>query len=157
MPWIVDDSGIQLADNTAAPEYDLNMRNYTTSTPLPIKSMRELRQQCVGGGSTLEVVFDLRGTGLTYKTAANSAIYATNKTADVEQFAKQFGLDLNMSFCFTKNPAFKGKTPKTPFPTGDSITVREALSKFIDLTSPISKKLLTAMIPFCEAQEDKAL
>ena len=88
MPWIVDDSGIQLADNTAGPEYDLNMRNYTTSTPLPIKSMRELRQQCVGGGSTLEVVFDLRGSGLTYKTAANSAIYATNKTADVEQFAK---------------------------------------------------------------------
>jgi len=54
----------------------MNMRNYLSSKPLTIKSIRELRQQCVDGGSTIEIVYDLRGTGLTYKTAANSAIYA---------------------------------------------------------------------------------
>jgi len=86
------------------------MRNYNGSTQIPIKSIRELRQACVDGGSTIEVVFDLRGTGLSYKTAANSAIYATNRAADVAKFAEMFGLDLDTSFCFTKNPAFSGKT-----------------------------------------------
>ena len=28
LPWKVDTSGVQLADNSAAPEYDMNMRNY---------------------------------------------------------------------------------------------------------------------------------
>ena len=134
------------------------MRNYMGSTQIPVKSMRELRQECVDGGSTLEVVFDLRGTGLTYKTASNSAIYATNRDSDVEKFAQMFELDLNTAFCFSKNPAFTGKKmPRMPFPTGDSITFREALKKHIDLTSRLDKKLLTAMIPFCEAQEDKTL
>lgn len=44
-----------------------------------------------------------------------------------------------------------------PFPTGESITYREALTKHIDLYAPLTKKLLTAMAPLCESQEDKAL
>ena len=46
---------------------------------------------------------------------------------------------------------------KTPFPIADAdgMTFREALTKHIDLTGPVSKKLLTSMIPFCEAQEDR--
>lgn len=66
---------------------------------------------------------------------------------------------LDTKFCFTKNPEFKGKMTKTPFPVGgsDGISIREALTKHIDLTSQVSKKLLTAMIFHCEAQEDKAL
>ena len=103
MPWKVDTSGVQLADNSeAAPEYDMNMRNYQYSKPLPIKSMRQLRQECVDGGSTIEVVFDLRDTGMTYVTASNSAIYARNKEADVEKFAEMFDMDLDLDteFCF---------------------------------------------------------
>ena len=61
----------------------MNMRNYLSSTQLKIKSIKQLRQKCVDGGSTIEVVYDLRGTGLTYKTASNSAIYAKNKAEDV--------------------------------------------------------------------------
>lgn len=99
----------------------------------------------------------MRGTGFTYSTAANSAIYATNKEADVEAFAKMFNLDLDQKFKFQKNPAFRGKMTKTPFPIADAdgMTFREALTKHIDLTGPVSKKLLTSMIPFCEAQEDR--
>jgi len=158
LPWVVDTSGLQLADNTA-PEYDMTMRNYLKSKALPIKSIRELRQQCVDGGSTIEVIYDLRGSGLTYKTAANSAIFATNSTSDVEKFAKMFGLDLDQKFFFTKNPEFKGKMTKTPFPVAgeDGISFREALSKHIDLIGPVSKKLLGSMVTFCEAAEDKAL
>ena len=137
----------------------MNMRNYLSSVPLPIKSMRQLRQECVDGGSTIEAVFDLRGTGMTYVTASNSAIYARNSDEDVLKFAETFDMDLDLdtAFCFTKNADFEGKMPKMPFPTGESITYREALSRHIDLYSPISKKLLTAMAPLCEAAADKAL
>lgn len=93
----MDTSELQLADNST-PEYDMTMRNYLKSKPLPIKSIRELRQQCVDGGSTIEVIYDLRGSGLTYKTAANSAIFATNSTSDVEKFAEMFSLDLDLKF-----------------------------------------------------------
>ena len=46
-----------------------------------------------------------------------------------------------------------------PFPitAPEGMSFREALTKHIDLTGAISKKLLTAMIPFCEAQADKSL
>ena len=146
LPWRVDMSGVQLIDSNSAepPQYDMNMRNYMASTPLPIKSIRELRQQCVDGGSTLEVIFDLLGTGLTYKTAANSAIYATNRQSDVEAFATEFEFtqDLDKQFCFTKSEGYTGKMPKLPFPTGVSMTIREALKKHVDLTSPLTKKQL---------------
>ena len=158
LPWIVDVNPEDLlVDEAAAPEYDMNMRNYLSSKPLSVKSIRQLRQKCVDGGSTIEVTFDLRGTGLTYTTAANSAIYATNRQADVEKFAQMFELDLDTRFKFTKNPRFTGRMTKTPFPTPEQegMTFREALTKHIDLIGPISKKLLTAMIPLCEAQEDR--
>lgn len=129
----------------------MNMRHYLSSKPLPVKSIRELRQQTVDGGSTLEIIFDLQGTGLSYKTAANSAIYATNTTKDVERFAEMFQLNLDTTFVFSKNSEFGGKMPKTPFPTGSSMSFREALTKHIDFTAAISKKMLTAMIPLCEA------
>lgn len=87
LPWIVDSSGIQLQNEEVKADYSLNMKNYLKSKPLPVKSIRQLRQKCLDGGSTLEVIYDLRGSGLTYKTAANLAIYATNKASDVEKFA----------------------------------------------------------------------
>ena len=41
LPWTVDMSGLQLQENEAAqPEYDMNMRNYLSSKPLKIKSIR---------------------------------------------------------------------------------------------------------------------
>ena len=118
----------------------MNMRNYLSSTQLKIKSIKQLRQKCVDGGSTIEVVYDLRGTGLTYKTASNSAIYAKNKAEDVQKFAEMYELTdkLDTRFVFTKNPNFKGKMTKTPFPVGDpagdGISIREALTRHIDLT-----------------------
>ena len=43
---------------------------------------------------------------MTYKTAANSAIYAKNKQEDVQKFAEMFELTdkLDTKFVFTKNP-----------------------------------------------------
>ena len=46
-----------------------------------------------------------------------------------------------------------------PFPTNGNagITVREALTKHIDLQGAIPKKTLQKMIPFCEKKEDRKL
>ena len=83
---------------------------------------------------------------MTYKTASNSAIYATNKAEDVKKFAEMFELTdkLETKFVFTKNPNFKGKMTKMPFPVGDpdGISIKDALTKHIDLTGQMSKKLL---------------
>ena len=155
LPWIIDDSGIALADNDIEPQYDMNMRNYTSSIEIPVKDVRELRQKAGYGASTLEVVFDLSGTGLTYKTAANFAIYPVNNTANVEEFAAQHEIDLNKKFTFTRNFEFRGRPPKMPFPTNGEISFRDALTKFVDLTGAMTKKTLTALIPLCESAEDK--
>ena len=103
------------------------------------------------------MVYDLRGTGLTYKTAANAAIYASNKPSDVEKFAKMFDLNLDEKFTFRKNPAYAGRKAKTPFPVTGSMTIRQALSVHVNLTNPIQKKVLSLMIPLCEADADKKL
>lgn len=113
--------------------YDMNMRNYMTSTDLPVKSIKQLRQN-TEQGSTLEVVFDLQNTGLKYNTAANLAIYPRNREADVERFAKLFGINLKKQFRWTLNKEFKGKQPNTPFPVSAAgISVKEALTVFVDL------------------------
>lgn len=156
LPWIIDDSGLALQDNEKEVQYDMNMKNYTGGKDVPIKAMRELRQVTSYGESTLEVVFDLKGTGLTYTTAANFAIYPTNSQAHVEEFAKQYGFNLDKAFTFTQNFEYRGRPPKYPFPTGGEITYRDALTKFIDLTGAMTKRTLTSLIPLCESQEDKA-
>ena len=51
-------------------------------------------------GSTLEVTFDLDGTGLTYKTATNLAIFPENTQEDVEEVAKLLSFDLSQRFVF---------------------------------------------------------
>ena len=102
-------------------------------------------------------MFDLRGSGLTYKTAANFAIYPTNSTEHVEEFAKQYDLDLDKTFTFTKNFEYRGRPPKYPFPTNGSISVREALTRFVDLTGAMTKRSLKALEPLCESQEDKTV
>jgi sulfite reductase alpha subunit-like flavoprotein len=51
-------------------------------------------------GSTLEASFDLEGTGLTYKTATNLAIFPENTQDDVEEVARLLSFDLSQRFIF---------------------------------------------------------
>ena len=67
-------------------------------------------------------------------TASNFALYPLNKKADVEEFAKMFGLNLDTKFSWVNNPNYSGRAANTPFPIpSGGITYREALTKFIDL------------------------
>ena len=83
-------------------------------------------------------------------------MYAENKSDDVESFAEQHGLFLDTTFTLKKNPEYTGRAANTPFPIPKGgITLREVLTKFIDLYGPVSKKLIKELIPLCEAQVDK--
>lgn len=52
----------------------------------------------------MEVVYDLKGSGLTYKTATNLAVFPKNSDEDVEECAKTLNLNLNDRFVFINNP-----------------------------------------------------
>lgn len=69
-----------------------------------------------------------------YETAANFAVYPENSQQDVEKFASVFNLNLKRIFKWESNKEFTGKQKDTPFPLDKKkgITVREALTKFID-------------------------
>lgn len=105
-------------------------------------------------GSTIEVTYDLKGAGVTYKTATNLAIFPENSIEEVEACAKRLGYNLNQRFVFKANPnsAKKGNA-KHPFPT--PTTVREALLKFVDLKGPIRKKLLKDISVHCTDEDEK--
>ena len=65
-----------------------------------IHSVRELRQTSKYG-SCLEIIFDLEGTDLEYKTAANLAVFATNRDKDVERILGEDDGDTQLT-----DPAF---------------------------------------------------
>lgn len=151
LPWKVIFSDKASSENVF--DYALNMRNYTKGRDVKIKSVVELRQS-KEGGSTLEAVFDLEGTDLSYKTAGNLAIYAENSKEFVEKFAKILSLDLNAKFVIESNEEYTGKKERMPLPYG-VYTIREALTKFIDLTSPLSKKTLKEFATKLESQKER--
>lgn len=55
--------------------------------------MQQLRQN-TENGSTLEAVFELKNTGLSYKTANNFALFPTNTNSDVTAAADRLGFNL---------------------------------------------------------------
>ena len=92
-------------------------------------------------GSTIEITYDLKDSGLKYTTASNLAIFPKNNDGDIELCSKIIGMDLDSKFIFETNPNCQKKGPsKHPFPT--PISVREALQNFVDLVGPIRKKTI---------------
>ena len=127
------------------------IRQYISGKDVAIKSMKELRQD-KENGSTLEAVFDLKGSGLGYKTANNFALFPENDVAHVKAVADRLGFNLNDKFVF--EPNVEGpKSQKHPFPT--PVTVNEALTKFTDLIGPLSKKQLKELAEYATNAEEK--
>jgi NADPH-ferrihemoprotein reductase len=56
--------------------------------------MKELRQN-TEYGSTLEVVYDVKGVDLKYETAANLALFPENESHIVERAAKALKINLD--------------------------------------------------------------
>jgi NADPH-ferrihemoprotein reductase len=105
-------------------------------------------------GSTLEISYDLKKAGLTYKTATNLALFPKNCDSDVADCAHILGISLEQKFIFINNPLAKKKeNVKHPFLS--PISVKEALEFFVDLRGPLRKKTLKDLSEFCEDKEEK--
>ena len=103
------------------PAYELIVKQFIGAKDVPIKYIKQLRQN-IDEGSTLEVSYDLKKVGMTYKTATNLAIFPKNSPADVQKCAELLKVDLNDRFVFVSNPLSSAKGPaKHPFPTPISI------------------------------------
>jgi sulfite reductase alpha subunit-like flavoprotein len=83
-------------------------------------------------------VFDLTESGLTYKTAGNLGIYPENSEPVVNKFAEVAGLNLEERFHIVANKRFTGKGRQMPLPAANFYTVRDLLTKFLDLTGPLT-------------------
>lgn len=81
MPYVVCSERPFEANDYPLP---MSMKKYKAAEWIPIRKITEKRQN-LKHGSTLEVIFELRNTKMTYITAANMGIWPTNQDKDVSK------------------------------------------------------------------------
>lgn len=118
-------------------------RNYFTSIDCPVTTVKELRSP-QDGGSTKHIEIDISNTpnNFTYMTADNLGVLPINQTLVVETVAKALGYDLEAVFSLKAAPGHEWHGNPFPMP----LTVRECLTRYLDLTSAPRRsdlKLLT--------------
>merc|ERR1712203_1026307 len=64
------------------------------------------------------------------------------------------GFNLDDKFFMTKDADFKGKLPQQNIPSG-TFSVRHALTKFVSLTGPLSKKSIKEFAAKCESAAER--
>jgi NADPH-ferrihemoprotein reductase len=123
-------------------------RHYFTAIDCPVSAVRELRSSIaddggggaaaggVSDGSTVHVELDISKlhTELRYETADNLGVLPCNDPAIVESVAQSLGYDLDATF--SVRPPANGTHHEwhgDPFPM--PLTVRECLTRYLDLTS----------------------
>ena len=129
----------------------LCIKQYVQGKDVKIHSIRECRQTSKYG-SCLEIIFDLEGTGLEYKTAANLAVFAENNEEDVDRICKRLNLDKDYKFEFC-NVDGDDKDHKHPFPT--PCTIGEALSKYCELRGPVDRKIFKDLSEYSKDNSEK--
>lgn len=105
MPLIVEviPKDVEVKFDDATP-LELASKQYLTGKNLRIKNIIELRQS-TEGGSTLEITYDMKDSGLSYKTANNLAFFPENSSSDVRLCADLLKLEsLDARFVFKPNP-----------------------------------------------------
>mgnify|MGYP000892793568 FL=1 len=114
-------------------EYDFQAQSYLESKQIKIVKAVELRQNN-DEGSTLQIEFDLSGSGMKYVTAANLYIFPENDPRLVDAVANKIGISLDKVFMLQDNKA-NSNLFKHPVPT--PISVKTYLTQFCDLQGPI--------------------
>lgn len=64
------------------------------------------------------------------------------------------GLDPEQKFGLVRNQLYQGKKAQMPIPSG-IYTINEVLTKFVDLTGPLSKKLVKELASKCKNKEQE--
>ncbi|CAM9203959.1 unnamed protein product [Sphacelaria rigidula] len=102
---------------------------------------KELRSVGKSVGSTRHIEIDLEGTGVQYQTADNLAVLPLNDHIAVERLCTTLGYDPNAIFVVQHDNSHK---PIFPTPC----TVRDALLRFMDVTSIPRRNLLEQLVPY---------
>jgi len=137
-------------------------KNHFTAVDCPVSVIRELRSPS-DGGSTVHVEIDIsqcKSKNVTdYMTADNLGVLPINTPQVVESVANSLGYDLDKVFCLSKGTNRDGETHEwhgLPFPT--PITVRECLTRYLDLTSAPRRSDLKLISSYArQAVDRKAL
>lgn len=133
----------------------MSARHHIASRRVKIENIRELRQN-TDDGSTLEVTFDLKDSGVEYKTAQNLAMFPQNSDSDVQFVLKHLRIadsDFHTKYRLVPNSLNK-KSASAKHPIPSPFTPFEAVKKFIDLKGAVSKKTLKSLASFCSKQAE---
>jgi NADPH-ferrihemoprotein reductase len=114
-------------------EYDFQAKSYLDSKQIKIVKAYELRQNNQEG-STIQIEFNLRGSGMEYVTAANLYIFPENDPQLVDAVAHKIGISLDKIFML-KDHQLNSMQYKHPVPS--PISVKTYLTQFCDLQGPI--------------------
>eukprot|EP00002_Diphylleia_rotans_P020438 TRINITY_DN3965_c0_g2_i1.p1 TRINITY_DN3965_c0_g2~~TRINITY_DN3965_c0_g2_i1.p1 ORF type:complete len:655 (+),score=133.83 TRINITY_DN3965_c0_g2_i1:47-2011(+) len=102
--------------------------------------------------SCRHITVDCSESGLSYETGDHLAVFPLNAPDLVNAYAKRLGFDLDQLFSLV--PVDSSSNEKSPFPT--PCTVREALTKYCDLTHIASRMILKAMSECATDAKEKA-
>lgn len=132
-------------------EHEINSstKHYFTASDCPVTNMRELRSKD-DSGSTIHVEIDISKSKVEYNTADNLGVLPINDTVVVESVASALSYDLDAVFELKPN---SDKKFQHIFPT--PCTVRNCLSRYIDLTSSPRRSELKLIAQFATDPLDK--
>ena len=123
--------------------YNQYVQSHLNTQKLKILNIEELRQNNTNG-STLKITFDLKGTNIKYNPAVNVLIYPKNKEEIVNVVFNQLAMDKANNYINYKLINNNKESLDLPLPEG--ITVKEALTEYIDLSCQINKNILTKLV-----------
>ena len=142
--------------NTPPPsEVDFSSKQYFRAVSAPVVDVRELRPGAsAGAGSTVHVDIDIGAANLSYGTADNLAVCPINEPSVVDRAMELCGMPVedDRHFVLRRRDGDAAK-PQCIFPT--PCTPRDALAKYCDLTSTVSKTLLPKLAAYARDSEEQ--
>jgi NADPH-ferrihemoprotein reductase len=126
--------------------YNQGIQNHLNTQKFKILNIEELRPNNING-STLKIEFDYSGNDYKYKPAENILVYPKNKEENVSIVLNQLAMDKDTNFINYK-VLVDDKDSLTNLPLPEGITVKEALTEYIDLSCQITKNILSKLVIF---------
>ena len=138
--------------NLSLNDYNKNIQNCLNAKKVKILNIEEKRPNNING-STLKVTFDLSGTGIKYKPADSVLIYPKNKKEIVDIVINNLEKGKENDYINYKLINKDKELFNLPLPEG--ITLKEAMSEFIDLSCHINKNILSKLINYLTDDNQK--
>mmetsp|Transcript_14447 Transcript_14447/g.40207 ORF Transcript_14447/g.40207 Transcript_14447/m.40207 type:complete len:731 (+) Transcript_14447:436-2628(+) len=132
-------------------------KHYFTAVDCPVDVVRELRSP-EDGGSTVHVEIDISNADMNYRTADNLGVLPCNAPEVVESVAESLGYTRQLDNAFTvaagtNQDGEQHEWHGLPFPT--PITLRECLTRYLDLTSAPRRSDLKLLSSYAKQPLDR--